>query len=294
MKSVFAFLLRFAVTAVFVAVAALVFWQLWLYYMVAPWTRDGRVRADVLPVSADVSGLVSDVFVHDNQVVKKGEPLFRIDLRRFELALQQAKADVASRQAILDQGRRDLARSKTLSSVVVTAQKVEQDQQAVDVQQANLDNANANLNIAKLNLERATVTAPVNGIVTNFNLLPGRYVTAGVPIMALIDTDTVRVEGYFEETKLGGVHVGEKATVRLLGDRQLLSGHVESIAGGIDDQNRSTSSELLASVNPTFNWVRLAQRVPVRIKLDELPDDRRLVVGRTATVFIGEPRFPFH
>jgi RND family efflux transporter MFP subunit len=262
--------------------------------MVAPWTRDGRVRADVLPVSADVSGLLSDVFVHDNQVVKKGEPLFRIDLRRFELALQQAKADVASRQAILDQGRRDLARSKTLSSVVVTAQKVEQDQQAVDVQQANLDNANANLNIAKLNLERATVTAPVNGIVTNFNLLPGRYVTAGVPIMALIDTDTVRVEGYFEETKLGGVHVGEKATVRLLGDRQLLSGHVESIAGGIDDQNRSTSSELLASVNPTFNWVRLAQRVPVRIKLDELPDDRRLVVGRTATVFIGEPRFPFH
>ena len=294
MKRVLSLLLRFGVTAVVVAIAGVVAWQLWLYYMVAPWTRDGRVRADVLPVSADVSGLVSDVFVHDNQLVKKGEPLFRIDLRRFELALTQAKADVASRQAILDQGKRALARSKTLSSVVVTAQKVEQDQQAVDVQQANLDNATANLNIAKLNLERATVNAPVNGIVTNFNLLPGRYVTAGVPVMALIDTDTIRVEGYFEETKLGGVHVGEKATVRLLGDRQLLSGRVESIAGGIDDQNRSTSSELLASVNPTFNWVRLAQRVPVRIKLDELPDDRRLVVGRTATVFIGEPSFPFH
>ena len=294
MKSVFAFLLRFAVTAVVVAVAAVVFWQLWLYYMVAPWTRDGRVRADVLPVSADVSGLVSDVFVHDNQLVKKGDPLFRIDLKRFELALAQAKAEVASRQAIVDQGRRDLARSKTLSSVVVTAQKVEQDQQAVDVQQANLDQATANLNVAKLNLERATVTAPVNGIVTNFNLLPGRYVTAGVPVMALIGTDTIRVEGYFEETKLGGVRIGEKATVRFLGDHRLLSGHVESISGGIDDQNRSTSSELLASVNPTFNWVRLAQRVPVRIKLDELPNDGRLVVGRTATVFIGEPRFPFH
>ena len=184
MKPVLSFLLRFGVTAVVVAIAGVVAWQLWLYYMVAPWTRDGRVRADVVPVAADVSGLVSDVFVHDNQVVKKGDPLFRIDQKRFEFALAQAKAEAASRQATLDQGKRDLARSKALSSVVVTAQKVEQDQQAVDVQQAALDQATATLNVAKLNLERSTVTAPVNGIVTNFGLLPGRYVTAGAPILA--------------------------------------------------------------------------------------------------------------
>jgi RND family efflux transporter MFP subunit len=291
MKPVLSFLLRFGITAVVVAIAGVVAWQLWLYYMVAPWTRDGRVRADVVPVSADVSGLVSDVFVHDNQVVKRGDPLFRIDQKRFELALQQAKAEVASRQATLDQNKRDLARSKALSSVVVTAQKVEQDQQAVDVQQAALDQATAALNVAKLNLERSTVGAPVNGIVTNFGLLPGRYVTAGAPILALIDTDTFRVEGYFEETKLRGVHVGDEATVRLLGDPRILSGHVDSIASGIDDQSRGTSNDLLASVNPTFSWVRLAQRVPVRIKLDELPDDGRLVTGRTATVFIGDARF---
>jgi len=288
---VLSFLLRFSVTAVVVAIAGLVAWQLWLYYMVAPWTRDGRVRADVVPVSADVSGLVSDVFVHDNQVVKKGEPLFRIDQKRFELALAQAKAEVASRQATLDQNKRDLARSKALSSVVVTAQKVEQDQQAVDVSTAALDQATANLNVAKLNLDRSTVAAPVNGIVTNFGLLPGRYVNAGAPILAIIDSDTFRVEGYFEETKLRGVHVGDKATVRLLGDSRILTGHVESIASGIEDQSRGTSSDLLASVNPTFNWVRLAQRVPVRIKLDELPDDSRLVTGRTATVYIGDARF---
>ena len=223
MKPVLSFLLRFGVTAVVVAIAGVVAWQLWLYYMVAPWTRDGRVRADVVPVAADVSGLVSDVFVHDNQVVKKGDPLFRIDQKRFEFALAQAKAEAASRQATLDQGKRDLARSKALSSVVVTAQKVEQDQQAVDVQQAALDQATATLNVAKLNLERSTVTAPVNGIVTNFGLLPGRYVTAGAPILAIIDSDTFRVEGYFEETKLRGVHVGDKATVRLLGDPRILS-----------------------------------------------------------------------
>ena len=291
MNRALSFLLRFGVTAVVVAIAGVVAWQLWLYYMVAPWTRDGRVRADIVPVAADVSGLVSDVFVHDNQVVKQGDPLFRIDQKRFELALQQAKAEVASRQATLDQNKRDLARSKTLSSVVVTAQKVEQDQQPVDVSTAALDQATANLNVAKLNLDRSTVTAPVNGIVTNFGLLPGRYVNAGAPILAIIDSDTFRVEGYFEETKLRGVHVGDKATVRFLGDPRILTGHVESIASGIEDQSRSTSSDLLASVNPTFNWVRLAQRVPVRIKLDELPDDSRLVTGRTATVYIGDARF---
>ena len=291
MKRVLSFLLRFGVTAVVVAIAGVIAWQLWLYYMVSPWTRDGRVRADVVPVAADVSGLVSDVFVHDNQVVKQGDPLFRIDQKRFELALQQAKAEVASRQATLDQNKRDLARSKALTSVVVTAQKVEQDQQTVDVSTAALDQANANLNIAKLNLERSTVTAPVNGIVTNFGLLPGKYVNAGAPILAIIDSDTFRVEGYFEETKLRGVHVGDKATVRLLGDSRILTGHVESIASGIEDQSRGTSNDLLASVNPTFNWVRLAQRVPVRIKLDELPEDSRLVTGRTATVYIGDARF---
>jgi RND family efflux transporter MFP subunit len=287
------FFVRFAVTAAAVAIAAVVCWQLWVYYMLSPWTRDGRVRADVVPVAADVSGLVSDVFVHDNQRVKKGEPLFRIDQKRFEYALQTAKAAVASREAALDQGQRDLARSKALATVAVTQQKYEQDQSSVAVQQAALDQAHADLDVAKLNLERSTVTAPVNGIVTNFGLLPGRYVTAGAPIMAIIDSDTFRVEGYFEETKLRNVHVGDRASVRLIGDSRVLTGHVESIASGIEDQSRSTSGDLLASVNPTFNWVRLAQRVPVRIKLDELPDDSRLVTGRTATVFVGDARFMF-
>jgi RND family efflux transporter MFP subunit len=287
------FFVRFAVTAVAVAIAAVVCWQLWVYYMLSPWTRDGRVRADVVPVAADVSGLVSDVFVHDNQRVKKGESLFRIDQKRFEYALQTAKAEVASREAALDQGQRDLARSKALATIAVTQQKYEQDQSSVAVQQAALDQSRADLDVAKLNLERSTVTAPVNGIVTNFGLLPGRYVTAGAPIMAIIDSDTFRVEGYFEETKLRNVHVGDRASVRLIGDPRVLTGHVESIASGIEDQSRSTSNDLLASVNPTFNWVRLAQRVPVRIKLDELPDDSRLVTGRTATVFVGDARFLF-
>src|SRR5215475_6150629 len=279
MKSFFASSGRVLLTLVVVLVAIAVGWQLWSYYMLEPWTRDGRVRADVVTVAADVSGLVSDVFVHDNEKVSKGQPLFRIDQRRFQYALDQAKAEVASRQATLDQAKRDLDRAKSLTSAAITVQQIEQRQQSVDVGQAEFDAANAALEVAMLNLERSTVVAPVNGIVANFNLLPGRYVNAGSAVFALIGSDTFRVEGYFEETKLQRIHVGDDATVKLIGDARILSGRVESIAYGIEDQNRSTSGELLAFVNPTFSWVRLAQRVPVRIKLENVPMDLPLVAG---------------
>jgi multidrug resistance efflux pump len=288
MKALFASAGRTLLTLLVVLVAIVVGWQLWSYYMLEPWTRDGRVRADVVTVAADVSGLVSDVFVHDNEKVTKRQPLFRIDQRRFQYALDQAKADVANRLATLDQNKRDLARSKSLTTLSVTPQQIERNQESVDVAQAQVDAANAALEVAQLNLERSTVLAPVNGIVTNFGLLPGRYVNAGANVFALIDSDTFRVEGYFEETKLRRIHIGEQASVKLIGDPRVLSGHVESIASGIEDQNRSTSNDLLALVNPTFSWVRLAQRIPVRIKLDDVPADLALVSGRTGTVSIGK------
>jgi RND family efflux transporter MFP subunit len=291
MKSFFASLGRALLTIVVVLVAITVGWQLWRYYMLEPWTRDGRVRVDVVTITTDVSGLISDVYVNDNEKVSKGQPLFRIDQRRFQYALEQAKTDIARLQANLDQNKRDLVRSKTLTNIAVTQQQVERAQQAVDVAQAQLDAANVALGIADLNLERSTVVAPVNGIVTNFSLLPGRYVNAGAAVFALLDSDTFRVEGYFEETKLRRIRVGEDATVKLIGDSRVLSGQVDSIAYGIEDQNRSTSSELLASVNPTFSWVRLAQRIPVRIKLNHVPPDLLLVAGRTATVSIGKIRW---
>src|SRR5215475_2785757 len=218
MKSFFASSGRVMLTLVAVLVAIAVGWQLWSYYMLEPWTRDGRVRADVVTVAADVSGLVSDVFVHDNEKVSKGQKLFQIDQRRFQYALEQSNADVASKQVTVDQANRDLERAKNLSAVAVTVQQVEQRQQAVDVDQAGLDAANAELEVASLNLERSTVVAPVNGIVTNFGLLPGRYVNAGAAVFALIDSDTFRVEGYFEETKLRRIRIGEEASVKLIGD----------------------------------------------------------------------------
>ena len=278
---------RVAATLVMTAAAALVCWRLWIYYMEDPWTRDGVVRADIVDVAPDVSGLVSAVLVSDNQSVTKGQALFRIDPVRFELALRQAEATVASARAALDEANREVERYQALTTLAVTAEKQEQVRTAQTEAQAAYEQAVVARDTARLNLDRSTVTAPVPGKVTNFDLLPGNYANAGHAVMALVATETLRVEGYFEETKLDKIHVGDPATVRLLGGSPLLRGRVESISGGVADRERSAASDLLASINPTFSWVRLAQRIPVRIKLQDPPAGLQLTPGRTATVYIG-------
>lgn len=284
MKNMFRVIRRFAITALAVAAALVVSYRLWTYYMDEPWTRDGRVRADVVAIAPDVSGFVTDVLVHDNQKVRRGDVLFQIDHARFALALQQADAVVAGRSAVLDQTTKDLKRYRGLTTDAVSQQKQEQVLAAQLEAKAAYDQAVADRAVAQLNLDRSEVHAPVNGMITNMDLRPGAYVTSGKGVMALVDSDTLRVEGYFEETKLPRIHVGDAVNVRLMGDNTRLKGHVQSIAAGIDDRDRSAGSNLLANVNPTFNLVRLAQRVPVRVTLDDVSDDTILVSGRTATV----------
>ncbi|MDI4236549.1 HlyD family secretion protein [Bradyrhizobium sp. 31Argb] len=286
MKRFFFVLGRLALTGIAVAAAVNVAIHLWDYYVEAPWTRDGRVRADVVQVTPDVSGLVTDVLVQDNQKVHRGDVLFRIDRARFALALQQADAVVASRRAALDQANSDLKRYRTLTTDAVSQQKQEQVLATQQQAQAGYDQAVADRDLAQLNLDRSEVHASVNGTISNMNLRPGTYVMAGKGVMALVDTDTLRVEGYFEETKLPRIHVGDAVRIRLMGDKGRLTGHVESIAAGIEDRDRAEGTSLLANVNPTFNWVRLAQRVPVRIALDQGAGQAELVAGRTATVEI--------
>src|ERR1700712_739067 len=283
MTALFSVLGRLLVTLGMVAAALIVGLGLWDYCMDAPWTRDGRVRADVVAVAPDVSGLVTEVLVEDNQNVRKGDVLFRIDPDRFRLGLRQAEAMVEGRKATAEQTEADYARYSKLSDAAVSQQKVEAAKAADLTAQAAYAQAVADRDLARLNLERSAVRASVNGRITNMELRPGAYVTTGRGVMALIDSDTLRVEGYFEETKLPRIHVGDQASIRLMGDEATLTGHVESFAGGIEDRERTAGSNLLASVNPTFAWVRLAQRIPVRIKLDRVADEVRLVSGRTAT-----------
>lgn len=284
-----AFVFRMLVTLIAVAAAAIAGLALWDYYMDAPWTRDGRVRSDVVAIAPDVSGLVSEVLVSDNQTVRRGDVLFRIDPERFRLALRQAEAVVAGKQAALDQAAADYDRYSKLTSAAVTQQKLEAALAAKLTAGAELAHAIADRDLARLNLERASVRASVNGTVANLDLLPGAYVAAGRGVLALIDADSLRVEGYFEETKLARIHVGDPVEIRLMGDDAVLRGRVESIAGGIADRERSAGANLLANVNPTFAWVRLSQRIPVRVALDPGIDRSRLISGRTATVsVVGE------
>ena len=273
-------------TLVIVAVAAVAGRGLWNYYQDAPWTRDGRVRADVVTIAPDVPGLVTDVLVRDNQTVKRGDVLFHIDPDRFELALAQADAAVASRKAQMDEAAREAVRYEQLSSISVSREVQEQRQATADTTAAAYRQALADRAVAQLNLKRSAVVSPVDGTVTNVQLEPGDYVTTGKGVMALVDSATLRIEGYFEETKLPKIHQGDRAEVRLMGESRVLTGRVESIATGIADRERTDSPDLLANINPTFNWVRLAQRVPVRVKPLAVPPGMDLVLGRTATVTI--------
>lgn len=290
MKSYLAPLGRSAVTIVLVVLAILVALWLWRRYEVDPWTRDGHIRADVVRVTPDVAGLVTQVGVRDNQVVKPGDMLFVVDRPRFELTLAQADATIASARATLLQARREAQRDLALGDLVA-AETHEQNVARVATASAALAQAQSARATAALNLARTTVRATVHGTVTNLDLHPGDYIATGAQAMALVDTDSLRVEGYFEETKLGAINVGDPVVVHLMGEPRELHGRVDSIAAGINDSERTNTSNLLPSVNPTFNWVRLAQRIPVRVRLEHVPQGVRLIVGRTATVTV-QPRVP--
>jgi multidrug resistance efflux pump len=277
--------LRIAVTLLVVIAALIGARWMWIHYQVEPWTRDGRVRADVVAVSPDVSALVTEVDVNDNQPVKKGQRLFALDRPRFQVALEQAEAALKSQTTALAEARREDARNRKLGDLV-PAETVEQGAARVAELQAAVAQAKASLDAAKLNLARTVVYAPLDGVVANATLHPGDYLAAGRPALGLVDSETLHVDGYFEETKLARIRIGDPVTVELVGDPHPLKGHVASISPGIEDRERGPSGDLLPNVNPTFSWVRLAQRIPVRIQLDALPPGAPLIAGRTATVTV--------
>ncbi|AMK17240.1 MULTISPECIES: efflux RND transporter periplasmic adaptor subunit [Sphingobium] len=276
--------IKIVLTITLAVLAALVLWHLYNYYTYAPQTRDGKLRADVVPLAADVSGRVDAVLVRDGEVLDKGQLLFTIDKVRLHNAVAQAEAAVATARATLRSAEREARRYAALEGVV-SDQDRDTRRAAADEARARLSQALADRDLARINLEHAEVRSPVNGVVTNFQLRPGAYASAGQPVMALVDSDSFYVSGYFEETKLAHIHDGLHATVRLMGEDRTLEGHVVNVSAAIDDSEQSTASgTLLANVKPTFSWVRLAQRVPVRIEIDRVPKGVRLVAGRTATV----------
>jgi RND family efflux transporter MFP subunit len=279
---------RLSVTLLIVALAILGGKRLWTMYNRDPWTRDGRVRADVVLVSPDVNGLVTTVAVRDGQEVRAGDTLFVIDRARYELALAQASASIAAYEAQLAQADRESRRNRALGNLATIEQTEQGDAKVLDLR-AQLAGAKVARDTATLNLERTAIRATVNGMVTNLELEPGDYATTGRQVLALVDSDSLYVDGYFEETKLPAIRVGDRAVVHLMGVEANLHGTVESIAAGIEDRERSASADSLANINPTFSWVRLAQRIPVRVRITHVPAGVRLIAGRTATVSIVVP-----
>ena len=285
MKKPFLTIGRVLLTLLIVTFAVVVVWRMVMYYMYAPWTRDGHIRADIVQIAPDVSGLIQQVEVRDNQLVQRGQVLFSIYQDRFKLALRQAKAAVADREETLAQAQREAKRNRGLGNLV-PGEQLEESLSKVARAQSALSEALVTVDSAQLNLDRSVIRSPVDGYINDRAPRAQEFVTAGRPVLSVVDSNSFHIDGYFEETKLDGIHIGQGVDIRVIGDRARLRGHVESIVAGIEDRDRSSGSNLLPNVNPAFSWVRLAQRIPVRIAFDDVPADFRMIAGRTATVSI--------
>jgi multidrug resistance efflux pump len=277
-------LLRFSLTFFVVAVAVIAGLALWDRYMDGAWTRDGRVRANIVMVAPDVGGLVSDVAVHDNEFVKKGQLLYKINEVRFEEALEGAEDIAAAKQANYEMKRQQYARRAQLADVALSQEARNDAKLELAAAKSAYEAAMMRVATAKLNLRRASVYAPVDGWVTNFMLRRGEYLSRGESHLSIVQKGSFWVYGYFEEHKIALLYKGERVQMRMLGSGYTLKGHIQGIARGITDRDNALGQKNLANVKPVFQWIRLAQRIPVRIHIDEIPKGFVLVAGMTCTV----------
>ncbi|MBG6246946.1 p-hydroxybenzoic acid efflux pump subunit AaeA [Candidatus Symbiopectobacterium endolongispinus] len=261
--------------------------RVWAFYTESPWTRDAKFSADVVAIAPDVSGLLTEVLVHDNQQVKKGDVLFVVDPPRF----QQAQADVDYYLALVNEKRRESGRRTRLGVQAMSQEAIDQSSSALETAQHQLAKAQATLALAKLDLERTVIRAPADGWVTNLNVQRGEYITRGATAVALVKKDSFYLVAYMEETKLASVHAGDRVEITPLGSDRLFYGTVDSVAAAITNSSANIDSKGLAAVDANLEWVRLAQRVLVRIHLDQ-QRDIPYPAGTTTTVVIAQADTP--
>lgn len=277
-------LLPILVTMSFAAIGIVATVLVWQTYEAKPWTRDGTVRAYVVTLAPQVAGEVTELAVSDNQFIHKGDLLMKIDPRDYQVAVDFGKAAVDQAQADYDNKKKEAERRLKLTDLVATPEEQQTYVASANIALATIEQRRANLRQAEINLARTEIRSPVNGWVTNLQLRQGDYTATGQAVMSVVDSDSFWIDGYFEETALRAITEGAPVKAWLLGYREVLLGHVESVARGIVVANAAPGNGGLASVNPIFTWVRLAQRVPVRVQIDHVPADVRLVIGMTATV----------
>jgi multidrug resistance efflux pump len=284
--------IRYGMTTALLAAAAVGLVGVWNHYLTGPWTRDGQVQANVVNLAPEVSGRVVALHVADNQTVHKGDLLYEIEDIDYRVAVATAQANVQSKQADLRLRQAEIKRRTELTDLSTSREEVQTYESNEEVAAAAYAAALAQLNQATIDLGRTKVLSPVNGYVTNLLLREGDYATKGIRNLVLLDSDSFWIAGYFEETKLSSIHIGDPALAALMGFRDPVHGHVESIARGIDTPNTDPGTQGLATVSPIFTWVRLAQRIPVRIHIDSVPDTVVLAAGMTATVTVGANAAP--
>ena len=282
--------LKYFSTLLVVAVAVVAVWTVWNFYMQSPWTRDGKIRAEQVNITPQVSGTIQSLNVKDNQFVKAGEVLFSLDETPWRIAVLNAEAQLAKARADLAKASHEANRRRNLPHNYISAEDLDTASITVDAMKASVEAAKATLEHAKWQLEQTTVKAPVDGWITNLSARIGNYASEGQPVFALIDSHSFYVIGYFEETKLRHIQPGKPAQIVLYSSDVKLQGHVSSIGRAIYDQSVESDSGLVADIKPNIPWVRLAQRVPVRIEFDQLPQDLTLVSGTTCSVAIGDGR----
>lgn len=279
-------LIRLSITLTILAVAAVVVIILWDYYTASPWTRNGQVRAQVANMAPRVSGQILDVRVHDNQFVHRNDVLYVIDPFDFKVRLDIAQARVAERRADLAFKVSQFERRRIIPGVAVSGEEKQQYEAQAAQAKAQYEAALADQRQAQIDLDRTTVRSSINGYITNLIMRPGDYATAGHVNIQIIDAESFWVDGYFEETKIHAIRDGDPIRIDLMGYHDPVFGHVESMTRGIASNNAAVSTQGLPTVDPVYTWVRLAQRIPVRVHIDTMPKDLQLAAGMTATVTV--------
>lgn len=282
--------IKYFSTIIVAVIAVLAGWWMWNYYMQSPWTRDGKVRAEQVSITPQISGSISELNIKDNQLVNKGDVLFVIDKTPFQIAELNAQAQLAKAQSDLTKANNEAKRRRNLSQNFISAEDLDSALLNVKAMQATVAAAQASLRQAQWQLAQTVVKAPVTGWVTNLSTRTGDYASTGKPLFALVDSHSFYVMGYFEETKLRHIQDGAPALITLYSGNIKLQGHVSSIGRAIYDQSVESNSGLVPDIKPNVPWVRLAQRVPVRIEFDTLPNDVTLVSGTTCSVSIGQQK----
>ncbi|WP_312670044.1 HlyD family secretion protein [Pseudescherichia sp.] len=275
-------------TIAIAVIAVLAGWWLWNYYMQSPWTRDGKIRAEQVSITPQVSGSITRLTIKDNQFVNAGDLLLTVDKTPFNIAKLNAQAELAKARSDLAKATNEATRRQHLSHNYISAEDMDTANLNVKAAQATVEAAEAALKHAQWQLEQTDVRAPVAGWVTNLSTRTGDYATTGQPLFALVDSHSFYVMGYFEETKLRHIREGAPATITLYSGNVKLQGHVSSIGRAIYDQSVESDSGLVPDIKPNVPWVRLAQRVPVRIEVDSLPHNITLISGTTCSVAIGQ------